>query len=88
MIAEHLAAISVIALAIMWLGGIITYAHAQLDPIRQQVSAFQAANTALVTGESQVIVAGQDWEVEVKANGVQVVNRQTHVTQTIRRDHD
>lgn len=88
MIAEHLGAISLFALAIMWLGGLISYAHAQLDPIRQQVEAFQVANTALVTGESQVIVAGQVWEVEVKANGVQVFDRQTHTTQTIWRDHD
>lgn len=88
MIAEHLAAISVFALVIVWLSGIVTYSRAQLSPLRLQVEAYQAANVALVSGESQVLIAGSVWQVEVSENGVKVVNPITNFTQTIRRDAD
>lgn len=86
MIAEHLAAISVFALAIVWLSGIVTYSQTQLAPVRVQVEAYQAANTALVTGEKQVVIAGITWQVEVSDSAVKVVNTATKFTQTIRRD--
>lgn len=86
MIAEHLAAISVFALAIVWLSGIATYSQTQLAPVRIQVEAYQAANTALVTGEKQVVIAGITWQVEVSDSAVEVVNTATRFSQTIRRD--
>ncbi|WP_191991429.1 hypothetical protein [Lacticaseibacillus manihotivorans] len=88
MIAEHLAAISVFALAIVWLSGIVTYSQTQLAPLRLQAEAYQAANTALVTGDKQVVIAGITWQVEVSDNAVKVVNTATQYTQTLGRDAD
>jgi preprotein translocase subunit YajC len=88
MIAEHLAAISVFALVIVWLSGIVTYSQMQLAPVRLRVEAYQAANTALVTGDKQVMIAGITWQVEVSNNGVKVVNTATRYAQTLRRDAD
>lgn len=88
MIAEHLAAISVFALVIVWLSGVATYSQTQLAPVRVQVEVYQAANTALVTGAKQVVIAGITWEVEVSGSAVKVFNTATKFTQTIRRDAD
>lgn len=88
MLAEHLAAISVFALAIVWLSGIMTYSRTQLVPLRLQVEAYQAANTALVTGDKQAVIAGNTWQVEVSDNAVKVVNTATDYTQTLRGDAD
>ena len=88
MLVEHLAAISVFALAIVWLSGIVTYSQTQLAPVRLQVEAYQAANTALVTGDKQVVIAGITWQVEVSDHAVKVVNTATKYTQTLRRDVD
>lgn len=87
-IAEHLAAISVFALAIGWLGGLANYSRTELSPLRLQVEAYQAANVALVTGESQVVVAGVRWQVKVGEAGVQVSNSQADYHTTLRRDAD
>mgnify|MGYP004700538541 CR=1 FL=1 len=88
MIAEHLAAISLLTLVILWIGGIATYSRTQLTPLRQQVEAYQAANVALISGDSQVVIAGVIWQVEVNQDGVKVVNATMHFTQTLRRDLD
>lgn len=87
-IAEHLAAISVLALVIVWLAGIVTYSQTQLAPLRLRVEAYQAANVALVSGDDHVVIAGVTWKVEVSGNGVKVVNPAVHFTQTLRRDPD
>lgn len=88
LIAEHLAAISVFALVIAWLSGIATYSRTQLTPLRLQVLAYQVANVALVTGQEHVIMAGDEWFVEVSDNGVKVADPTAHFTQTLRRDAD
>ena len=88
LIAEHLAAISVFALVIAWLSGIATFSRTQLTPLRLQVLGYQVANAALVTGQEHVMMAGDEWLVEVSDNGVKVADPAAHFTQTLRRDAD
>ncbi len=88
LIAEHLGALLVIAMAGAWVTGIVSYETLVLVPLREEASAYHAANVALVTNAKEVIIGERHWRVTLLPEAIEVQSGETQFTFTPRDDAD
>ncbi|WP_461213340.1 hypothetical protein [Lacticaseibacillus sp. GG6-2] len=82
MIAEHLGALLVITMGVAWVAGVASYGAVILTPLREEASAMHAANVALQTGATIVLVGERRWQVKLTRTVIEVTSDDAQFTFT------
>lgn len=88
MLAEHLAALLVVALIVGWITVLARVYQQTVLPKRLAASAYYAANVALVTHDQTVVVGQNTWRVTITKERIEVVGNGQTYTFTPRHDAD
>lgn len=87
-VAEHLAALLIVALIVGWLTLLARVYQQTVLPKRLAATAYYAANVALVTHDPTVVVGQTTWQVSITTTRIEVVGNGQTYTFTPGHDHD